>query len=800
MNKNSISLSVVDFALPSPLVGSIDTYSGLGNRSTLAMKVHQDIQSTKKQAHPEYIFEVQIQHAFTYKGMVFNISGRMDGLYKQAISRIEEIKTAFDCQSLISKLGNGYFTHPYWLQIQMYGYMHWLNTKESPNLNLLIVALGDKKSTSLPITFDVKAIELWLNKRLEDLYQEVKHSKQRMAHRKKESTKLLFPFDTPRPFQADLIASVTQHLSNKHPMLIQAPTGLGKSVGILFPVLKDALKRGQKTIYVTPKNSQHQIALNTLQQFQRKGSACKSLVLTSKKKLCMKNEPLCNARYCEFAEDHYTKCTSHNLTSKLRQHQNLDFALFKKMATDYKVCPYELQIDSIALVDVVVADYNYVFSPSSMGSKVVLPALGEKGKPSLVIDEAHNVPQRSMDYYSPSLESSFFWNIQAANQKFPHRFQQKFNKIISQCLDVIDSCATPQSTANHILTPSLTVFKAQEQKLYEFLISYLESEVVIELEDPILKMYHYWADFTSILECVQELDEGFFIFFNPATRSIKMSCCDASSFLKEHYKNFQQVIGFSATLKPFVYYSQLMGLHSPKLHTEEFASPFPASKRKLLIIPQVSTKYSQRPANYPKIVDVIMRTARLNPGNYFVFFPSFDFLNTVYALFLSLSEPQFTLLRQQKNMLQTEVNTYLERLKQTDRAHLFFAVQGGIFAEGIDYIGNLAIGAFIVGPPLPMYDWEREQKRLYYEQHYKEGQQYAYIYPAMAKAVQAAGRVIRSETDKGIIILMDNRFLQQEYSHCMPVDWFEYKPHELVSTSILKDLRLFWESTEATDI
>lgn len=210
----------------------------------------------------------------------------------------------------------------------------------------------------------------------------------------------------------------------------------------------------------------------------------------------------------------------------------------------------------------------------------------------------------------------------------------------------------------------------------------------------------------------------------------------------------------------------------------------------MLIIPQISSKYRDRVTHSFKIKEAVLRITSLKPGNYFIFFPSFDFLERVYSLFSSSTD--FTLLKQTRKMAQNEVANLIRKLHSNDTNHLIFAVQGGMFAEGIDYIGNLAIGAFIVGPPLPMFDWEREQMKQYYEARYKTGEEYSYIYPAMAKAVQAAGRVIRTETDKGIIVLMDDRFLLSSYSKCMPTDWFIEHPKELISTSILKDVANFW--------
>ena len=783
-------LALKDFALPSPMAGSIDTYSGFGVGSKRAIKIHQEIQTTLQKENALYEAEVPIMHTFVKNGLQFQISGRMDGIYRTNPVSIEEIKTAFDTKKLITSLHKTHFTHPYWLQLQTYGYITWLQTNKMPHLTLLIGSLRNKKTTAIPLDFNSAAYEEWLDRRLDDLTLEVKHATQRMKRRYKESSRLQFPFAQPRPNQKELIETVTKQMAKNKPMLLQAPTGLGKTTGILFPSLKESLSRGQKTVYVTPKNSQHQIAVDSVRKLQSKGTRFKSLVLTSKKKICMKNEPLCNASYCEFAQDHYTKATEHQLLTQVGKRKNLNASYFKKLAVAYKVCPYELQMDSIPYVDVVIGDYNYVFSSQNQPSRVATLHFAEQEKANLVIDEVHNVISRSMDYYSPGLYVSYFERLLANVSYYPSFLQDKLTTVLNGCIALMNQCAEPGVVQSHRVNVPINLFKKQEEKLNDLLNLYLESEAAIESGDAFLKGYNYWTEFTASLDNV-EGNEAFITSFNPQQQAIKITCCDASEFLKDSYNNFKHIVGFSATLKPFDYYSRLMGLPS-KIHTQEFTSPFPAARRKLLIIPQVSTRFSDRARSYAKLIDAIKRITAIRPGNYFIFFPSFDYLEKIYLQFPPL--PDFIFLKQERNMDCQAVRDLLDRLSRPGLNHLFFAVQGGMFAEGIDYSGDRAIGAFIIGPPLPMYDWEREQMKTYYENKYGAGKEYAYIYPAMAKAIQAAGRVIRSETDSGLIVLFDNRFLNATYSQCMPQDWFKANPQELLSQSIINDISIFWDS------
>jgi DNA excision repair protein ERCC-2 len=234
----------------------------------------------------------------------------------------------------------------------------------------------------------------------------------------------------------------------------------------------------------------------------------------------------------------------------------------------------------------------------------------------------------------------------------------------------------------------------------------------------------------------------------------------------------------------------LSGLENKELKTSEFASPFPKSNRKVLVIPQISSKYSERERNYPRIAETIYKIAKLKRGNYIAFFPSFDFMQKVYSLVQA--PPETRILKQDRAMKRDDIDHVLEQLKVPSEAHILFAVQGGVFSEGVDFAGSMAIGAFVVGPPLPNFDLERELMREYYERNYAAGFDYAYTFPAMAKAVQAAGRVIRSEQDRGILVLMDNRFLHPSYIQSMPQDWFEFDAREMVSQQILKDVENFW--------
>ncbi len=765
-------------------------YSGFGRGATVGTEIHQKIQTERAAEFDGYLPEVTIQHAFERSGYTFVVQGRIDGLFSGDQPKIEEIKTSFNVYELMKRLRERGDEHPYLLQLKTYGYFYWLQNKVMPDLNLYLVSSRNLEGVNFETNLDIEAYEAWLERRLTELVEEAKAAEKRALRRQKAAKKLEFPFDQPRNGQVELIQTIEEGMSENRPMLIQAPTGLGKTVGVLYPTLREAMSRGQKVVYVTPKNSQHAVAEDAVERLQNKGANIRAMTLTAKSKMCFKNEPLCSPEFCEYAKDHYTKVAENKIIEKLAGKKRLSERTFKKIAEEFQVCPFEIQLDAAKDADAVICDYNYVFAPRSAFGRLSGHDLGQEGKANLVIDEAHNLPARAMDYYSPSLSSFTLEKMREECEGLPRKFKKEAKALIDDCIRVVKSSGPPACTKPCRIDPPAQAFHLQDLELRNFLSTYLNSDVEIQPRDVVMRLSFYWSEFTDALEFVSQGRKEFFTTFNPNPASVRITCCDASEMMKASYDEYSQVVAFSATLKPFDFFERLAGLSSRNLKTAEFASPFPKSQRKLLIIPQISSKFADRSRSYPRIADTIQKITALKKGNYFVFFPSFEFLDRTLDQF---QPPEgFEILKQERFMKRDDIDSVIERLKLPNQAHIVFAVQGGVFSEGVDYPGDMAIGAFIVGPPLPNFDLEREKMREYYQENYSAGFDYAYTYPAMAKAVQAAGRVIRSETDHGIIVFMDNRFVDPRYAKAMPQDWYNENPGELVSGQILSDISEFW--------
>lgn len=786
-----IKLSVQDFATPSPRRGSIEPSSGFYTSLQKGTELHQKVQAMRKEEFPDYESEVSLSCSFIKDGYQFDVSGRIDGFRSGSKPKIEEIKSSFNIFELSKNIKEKRFDHPYFLQLLSYGYFYWKEHGRKPELNFYFTSSRRQESYELDIYWDLKEYEAWLARRLEELVKEAILAEKRLERRQKISHNMGFPFPQPRTGQLELISFIEKGMETEKKMMIQAPTGLGKTIGVLYPSLKEALSRGQRVVYLTPKNSQQAIAEEAIGKLQEQGSPAKSLTITAKSKMCMKAEPLCNPEYCEFARDYYDKLAKFDLKTELSKKKKLTSRVMKNMGQKYEVCPFELQLEAVPEADAVICDYNYVFGHQSALGKISATGFEQDGKPNLVIDEAHNLPARTMGNFSPELSGDFLEGLRKDIEELPRKFRSDGIELLDLCLETLND-ATPEKIETKSLAPDIESFVHVNEELKAFLSTYLDSDVEIKAKDVVLRLVFYWGEFSDVLASLGPDQSQFFITGqnNGRCRSIKITCCDASLLIKERYENFKHLVVFSATLKPFDYYARLAGLESENLIMEEFQSPFSKENRKVLIIPQISTKYSERARNYPRIAETIERIVNLKSGNYLAFFPSFDFMEKVLSCFTPPGG--LRILKQSRYMRNEDVEATLDLLRSKAGPMILFAVQGGVFSEGIDYAGETVIGAFVVGPPLPGFDFERERMKDYYEKTYKAGFDYAYTFPAMAKAVQSAGRVIRSEKDKGVIILMDDRFLEKSYSQSLPQDWFFETPKELVSKSILRDVSDFW--------
>ena len=765
----------------------------------LGMEIHQSIQSERAENSDTYRAEVPVFHSFVHGKWTIEVSGRVDGVdFEGGTVICEEIKSTWSPRRLMRAIESNPL-HPYSLQASLYAYIYSLNHKRKAIPRLLVVSAMERSVEVWEGGLNDDDMPKWLEERFEILIaQEVLRQKFVKA-RRKMAAEVEFPFATPRAGQVDLSAAVAKVVAIRGRLMVQAPTGLGKSVGVLYPVLKDALERGSKVIYTTPKNSQHTVAEEACNQWRKAGVKISSVTVSAKAKICMKDEQKCNPDYCEFARDHYDKVAKSQLLEKLARKTEIDASLLREYAARYEVCPYELGMQAIARADVVICDYNYAFSPAGSIVERCHAGVNEKPKLNVIVDEAHNLYGRAMEYFSPSVTVSSALLARSEIHALPESVRVAAVSALDAAIGIISSFAVSRRDKSDaaIIQPTIQPFM-EVQSLLTRIVSdcadLADKLAFPDGENPLQSFLWQWSTFTeSLLTLTDEYFCTYAVVLDDEV--LQIHCCNASVFLAERMKQFHSTIAFSATLKPFEFYARLTGFDVEKDQSIEFTSPFPSVNRKILVIPQVSTSYEKRSSNYGKIADAIQRIVSVKSGNYFVFFPSFDFMREVASL---LSVDGFEIERQSPGTTNDEARRRLQSFKRRTNM-VVLAVQGGVYAEGVDLPGDQLIGSLIVGPAVPPFSLVREQMRRYYQKKFGSGFEYAYTYPAMSRVVQAAGRVIRTGTDRGIIVLFDKRFVEPQYTRCMPGDWFNSDVKELVSRTILADVRDFWLGRVSSD-
>ncbi|MFW7379896.1 MAG: ATP-dependent DNA helicase [Oligoflexus sp.] len=801
----SIKIAVRDFAQPLVKQGDLSWEQNGGMSLDVGQEIHQDIQQRLQLEYQGYQSEYAIQHRFLYDGITIVVSGRCDGKFpaapeagllfaedEQDVSILEEIKSSFHVSYLKKQLLEQK-DHPYWLQLR--SYLHLCRQKNTQNLRgrLRLVCSRTRQEEILDLLVDDEdEFRLWCESRCQQIVEEYQHFEKLKQLRQGLHSELQFPFADVRSSQQKLMDFIQSKIKKYRQLMIQAPTGLGKTAGVLYPALRRALKKGAPVFYLTPKNSQFQAALQFAKASHAQGLPLKILILSARSKICLNAELHCHAEHCDFAKSYYDKLTRAGGLDKRDDRQSeWSASYFSDLGRWHQICPYELSMTRLREADLIVCDYNYLVTfRGGLIERYLHPYLNLP-KPLLVIDEAHNLYSRAMENFSPALKREFFQDILVREQE---RIEPR-----GEILDLVKAglklFELRPEYRGEMLNPYEDPMSEVFIDLQQIILEQLAQGENISLEDPLFTLYSQLSD---ILALSQMADENFrFLEQRDAAgkvESLKLVCLDPGPLLQPLYAAFDRVVLFSATLKPFDFYRNMSGLTEDDCLAAEFHSPFPRQNKKIIMIPQVATSYRERHLHYPRIAEIIRRTIPLGQGHYFAFFPSYRFMAAV-ADTLEDSLPDYRIYRQEGALTQKEIDAILQMLQPHEEPCLILAVQGGSLAEGMDFKGRGVRGVFVVGPGLPNFSPERKLMEDYYQKRYGKAREYTYTFPAMAKAVQAAGRVVRSHDERGLVIMMDRRFLQKDYAAAMPGDWFQNDPRELVSTSILRDIEDFWSMT-----
>ncbi len=759
------SLSEKDINMSSSLRGS-NIAAVEGTRYHLSFQTKMLEKYGKEKFQKEVYLEDLVENSI----VTMNIAGRVDGILhveeKDYDYCIYEVKTTTKDVNEILPAHN-----PEHLgQAQLYAYIYMKKYGlEKIGLNLLYINRENQDQISFEYVYSLEQVKKVYDKLTRIYLNYLTGIRKWHIIRDKSIAGLEFPYSYYRKGQKELIDESYNSIVDGIKLFATAPTGTGKTMGVLFPAIK-ALGEGHidKIMYLTAKTVTAQVAKDAYNKLQEKGLNLRLLHLSAKEKMCPMEKMDCDPEKCPRAKHYYIR--ARKCIKEMLSEQFFDAPIIKAYADKYDICPFELSLDLTGYCDLIIGDYNYLFDP-----RVKLDRYFNKDNDlnfCYLIDEAHNLVERGREMFSCALSTE---NINL------------FKKSIKKDWKYL------KESVNQLLH----AMKISQREHFENM-----NEGFVALENPPLFLLEYvdtcindimLYDLNKIPDDKKEaFKDGMFnlIFFSKIASfydsrystlytnkkdnfEVKMMCLDPSMLLKESMDTGKASIIFSATLEPSNYYMNLLGADGDFDTYLSLPSPFPSENLEIKIVGDISTKYKERDMSYEKIALLLKQEFSKKIGNYMAFFPSYTYMKSVLDIFSQLNL-QMDIVEQVPYMSDSERLDFLKRFdKYGEKTLVAFVVMGGLFGEGIDLVGEKLSGAVVIGPGLPTVGPERELIRKYFDDLNMNGFDYSYTFPGLNKVLQAAGRVIRSEEDKGFVLLVDSRFASNKYKSLFP-KWWNY--------------------------
>ncbi len=743
-------------------------------------RMHRKIQ---RRMGPEYHAEYSLKMRIPCEGYQIQLEGRADGvIIREKDGKpdviIDETKGIFRDIHFLEAPVNVHLA-----QAKCYAYIYGeQNELDEIGVQMTYCHLDTEEVKRFRQHYSLEELKTWFDGLIEK-YRKWAEFQIRWEKERDESIgKIEFPFPY-RKGQYDLAASVYRTILRKKKLFIQAPTGVGKTMSVIFPAVKAVREGlGQKIFYLTAKTITRTVAEQAFRTLKEQGLKFKVVTLTAKEKICLCEETDCNPDACPYAKGHFDRVND-AVFDMITGGRDISRETLEEQARKYRVCPFELSLDVSVWTDAVICDYNYVFDPNAH-LKRFFSESGDNGY-LFLIDEAHNLVERGREMYSAVLYKEDILEVRRAVKQMDSRLAKRLEETNRLMLELKRECEDYRvlESVSHLALKLMNLLTEMER----FLEEYREGEK----RELVLDLYFQVRDFLNIHDI---LDENYVIYSElerDGRFKVKLFCVNPAANLQNYLEQGNSTIFFSATLLPIRYYKKLLSVE-----TDDYAvyaeSPFPEENRLLIIGRDVSTRYTQRgQIMYRRIAEYIAAVAEARRGNYMAFFPSYRFMEDVYEEFIRRA-PGITAVVQSQFMDEKEREQFLQRFEASDSAGLVgFCVMGGIFSEGIDLAADRLIGAVVVGTGLPQVCNDREIVKQYFDSRGMDGFDYSYRYPGMNKVLQSAGRVIRTENDRGIIVLLDGRFCQKRYQELFPREW---KVSRICSVGDIKEeAERFWE-------
>lgn len=759
------------------------SFSGGQARAVDGIRAHQKIQAGRPK---EYQSEVTISHQVETHDFTVFISGRIDGVYRYTDPDrvvIDEIKTTTrDPDSFEEE-------HPvHWGQAKIYAYLYALREKlKTIDVQLTYFQMGVDLETDADVGIDVnegktrefrksftfEELEVLFNDLLARYLGWLAVLETWRRQRDESIRRLEFPYSVYRPGQQQMMTDISRTIETGEQLMVEAPTGIGKTVAAIFPVIKAMGNRlMKKFFYLTAKTTGRAVAQNTLEDLREKGLQLKSLTLTAKEKICFSPGSSCNGEECEFARGYFDRINEAVETVFQGDIHGLTREVIEESARRFSVCPFEFSLELSLWADGIICDYNYAFDPRVYLRRFFGEENGAGGGGDFVflVDEANNLVDRSREMFSADLYKQPLLELRRLVKRDSPEIYRGLGAVNSQLVKLRQECEEAgrqlaQESYPAELIPPLRRFTRSAER-------WLAKKIKTPYRLDLVALYFEVSWFLKVADIYYDAYATCLEIINDDFR-IKLFCMDPSCQLEEAFLRCTSVIFFSATLSPMDYFRHVLGC-DPSARELILPSPFPRENLCLPVADRVSTLYKYRERTKTTVARVINELVNRQPGNYLIFFPSYQYMKMIFNLFI-LMNSHVEYIVQTPGMSEAERDEFLENFVVDNRIKgktlVGFAVMGGIFGEAIDLKGDRLTGAAVVGVGLPGISLERELIKEYFNRLQGTGFEYAYLYPGMNRVFQAAGRVIRTAEDRGVVLLIGHRFTTHQYGSLLPSHW-----------------------------
>lgn len=786
--------NLVEFILRS---GNIDNRRTVVADNALqeGSRIHRMLQ---KKMGSNYEAEVSLRHVIETENYNIIIDGRADGIINENEKgyTIDEIKSTFKDLSRIKEPALIHLA-----QAKCYAYIFALqNSLPTIQVRMTYCHIETEELKYFFEDYTFAEIENWFLEILEKYKVWADFQFEWKTIRASTIKAMEFPFPY-RDGQKDLVTYVYQTMYHKRKLFLEAPTGVGKTISTVFPAIKAIGEDlGEKIFYLTAKTITRTVANDTFQLLRSTGLRFKTVTITAKEKICPRDEVECNPVACPLAKGHLDRIND-AIYDLLTHEDNYTREIIEEYAIKHQVCPFEMCLDMSLFSDGIICDYNYVFDPHVYLRRFFSD--GNKGVYFFLIDEAHNLVDRGRQMYSATLRKEDFLNLKNVVKTIDTKMEKQLEKCNKELLSLKRDCET------YVVNPFIESFVMLLNRLCSTMDKFLEDHDDGEVRKKVLEFYFAITHFLATYELLDDNYVTYAEMESDGCFALRLFCVNPSLNLKQCMAKGRSTVLFSATLLPIQYYKNLLG--GEEQDYEVYAqSTFDGNKKALIIGSDVTSKFTRRSEmEYHNIASFIKEIIGERNGNYMIFFPSHTFLRQVYESFMDYFYDEDTMecILQENSMNEAAREEFLQRFMgnekcdleekiqfsiefEEEKSLLGFCVLGGLFSEGIDLKNDSLIGAIIIGTGIPQVCNENEILKKYFDELGDNGFDYAYRYPGMNKVLQAAGRVIRTQEDIGIVALLDERFLNVSYQKMFPREWEHFEV--VTGKQVAKRVERFW--------